>query len=392
MPQLPRLYYFLSDDDHPVHKNLSLWHADLPLRRDPGSRQIKPSEDINITYGEYFNAVVDFLSARSFEMVCNAVSSILNQKIFPEALKEIRIYLEKHGEFYHPARIVTWVDKKRIAFVLNVAVSNVGKEYLEGEYHNLSALQKIYLFHFIPKVYDYGRVQIDADRQVWMFLGQWFEGFHEFHVSAKGDHQTRRIVVWDTKKEKVFLSKTQATLLFQKATEILTAYYNLETYEQIFSWHHAAGDFVVNLDAPEPRVKLITVRRYAPLFSQKDDDPASIVNALLLFLLNVSIRMRIDRVDGVGEIAWIDDFVMEGILKGFFKGLRLATMAAAIPDTFVDSFKAFLKGIPDRDFFELFHAIMDRMDPTNPDQAVVKSHIDNHVTVFIKAMPSILDF
>ncbi len=391
MPQSPRFFYFLSDDDHPVHKNLFLWDAAIPSSRNPGSRPIKPAEDTAITYAEYFKAITEFLSAQSYEAVCKAASSILNRKIPPKALKEVRIYLEKHGEFYHPARVVTTVDKKRVVFVLNVAVSSVGKEYLEGEYRNLKRLHKSYLFDFIPKVYEYGCVQIDGNRQVRMFLGEWFEGYHEFHVSEKGDHHTSRIAVWDTENGNFFLSKEQATKLYENATAILTAYYNLETYEQIFSWHHAAGDFVVNLDAGEPRVKLITVRRYERFLKTTDDDIAAIVNALLLFLLNISIRMRIDRMDGVGELSWIDDFAIEGILKGFFKGLRLATMKAAIPNTFVDTFKAFLKGIPDKDFFNLFHTIMGRMGALNPDQAVVRAHLKNHVNVFLKMMPSILD-
>jgi hypothetical protein len=392
IPQSPRFNCFLSDDDHPVHKDLPLWDADIPLSPNPNSGHIKAAEGASITYAEYFKAVIDFLSARSFETVCRTLSSILHRKILPKALKEIRVYLEKHGEFYHPARIVIFMDETRVVFVLNVAVSKVGKEYLEEEYCNLKRLDKLYLFDFIPKVYGYGRIQIDDNRQVRMFLGEWFEGYHEFHISEKGDHHTRRIAVWDAQKGKFILSKAQARVLYQEATAILTAYYNLETYEQIFSWHHAAGDFVVNLDSAEPRVKLITVRRYEPLINEKNDDLTSIVNALLLFLLNVSIRMRIDRIDGVGEIAWVDDFAMEGILKGFFKGLRLATMRAAIPDTFGDAFKAFLKAIPDKDFLELFHAVMDRMGDRNPDQTVARFHLNNHVNVFLKVMPAILDY
>jgi hypothetical protein len=391
MPQAPRFYYFLSDEGHPVHENLPIWDAAIPSSRNPAAWQTKPPDGGTITYAEYYLAVVDFLSSQSFKTVCNAVSSMLNRTIPLEALKEIRIYLEKHGEFYHPARIVACVDEKQAVFVLNVAISIVGKEYLSREYRNLRRLGKTYLFDFIPKVYEYGCVQIDADRQILMFLGEWFEGYHEFHVSEKEDHHTSRIAVWDTNKGKYFLSKAQARVLCEEATAILTAYYNLETYEQIFSWHHAAGDFVVNLEAAEPRVKLVTVRRYEPLFSTKDDDLATIVNALLFFLLNLSIRMRIDRIDGVGEISWIDDFTMEGILKGFFKGLRLATMRAAIPDTFVDTFKAFLKSVSDEDFFDLFHAVISRMDANNPDHAVVKRHLDNHADIFLKTLPGILD-
>jgi hypothetical protein len=388
---MPQFYYFLSNDEHPVTKNLPLWNAAIPLSRTAAFRKPRAPEDSSITYAEYFKAVVDFLAARSFKAVHKAVSSVLNRKIHPNALAEIRIYLAKHGAFYHPAKIVTLVEKRQVVFVLNVAISAVGREYMAGECHHLRRLDKTYWFGFTPKIYAYGCVQIDSDRQVRMFLGEWFEGYHEFHVTEEKDRHIRRIAVWDPQKGKFFLSKAQATKLYEEASTILTAYYNLESYEQIFSWHHAAGDFVVNLSAAEPKVKLVTVRRYEALFNERDDDPAARVNALLLFLLNMSIRMRIDRIDGVGELSWTDDFVMEGILRGFFKGLRLAAIKAAVPDTFIATFKAFLKAVPENDFFELFHAIMERMGPANPDQAVVRSHVNSHARVFLKMMPRFLD-
>lgn len=391
MSPVPRFYYFLSDENHPVHKGLLLWDAAIPSRRNSDPRQINPPDNAPITYAQYFESVTEFLSAHAYQPVCNAASLLLNRMISSTALKEIRIYLEKHGAFYHPARIVITLDEKRVVFVLNVALSNVGKDFLEGEYLNLDRLDKKYMFGFIPKVYEYGCVQIDDKRQVRMFLGEWFEGYHEFHVSEKSEHHPGRIAVWHSEKRKVFLSKEQATALYEQATAILTAYYNIETYEQIFSWHHAAGDFVVNIESAEPKVKLITVRRYERLFNKSDDDFSTVVNALLLFLINVSIRMRIDRIDGVGELSWIDDFAVEGIIKGFFKGLQLATTAAAIPEPFVDSFKEFLKNIPDEDFFDLFYAVMGRMSAMSPDQAVVRTHLKKHVIVFLETMSNILE-
>ena len=392
MSQSPRFYYFLSDDQHPVYKDHSIWNAAIPLSRKPYPRQRHASVDITITYAEYFSAVEVFLSARSFEPVCKALSSILRRKIDADTLQEIRIYLEKHGEFYHPARIVTCVGETCVTLVLNVALSNVGKEYLKREYHNLKRLREEYLFDFIPIAYEYGCVPIDNNRQIKMFLGEWFEGYHEFHVTGKGDQHPRQIVVWDTEKGIRFLAEAQALLLYQEATAILTAYYNIGTSEHIFSWHHAAGDFVVNLETPQLRVKLVTVRRYERLINGKnDDDLVSMVHALFLFLLKVSIQMRIDRVDGVGEISWIDDFVIKGVLRGFFNGLQLATKTAALPDTFVDVFKAFLKGVPDADVFDLFSAVVSRMGLGKSDQAVVRSQLKNHVKMFLKMKSAMLD-
>ena len=74
-------------------------------------------------------------------------------------------------------------------------------------------------------------------------------------------------------------------------------------------------------------MKLITVRQYAAMFENKitknntDSDIYLMLEAMLVFFLNLSIRNRIDRLDGVGEIVWSDNISVEGTLRGFLKGL-----------------------------------------------------------------------
>ena len=92
-----------------------------------------------------------------------------------------------------------------------------------------------------------------------MFLGEWFSGFNEFHLSRDPATGQGRILVWDYGAGDFFLSPEQAAGVYKEAAKILTAYYNLETFEQIFSWHHAAGDFVLKLEKGRMKVRLITV-------------------------------------------------------------------------------------------------------------------------------------
>ena len=52
-------------------------------------------------------------------------------------------------------------------------------------------------------------------------------------------------------------------------------------------------------------------------------DIQALLDALLVFFLNLTIRMRLDRQDGIGEIVWADDIAIKGTLQGFLEGLAL---------------------------------------------------------------------
>ena len=99
-----------------------------------------------------------------------------------------------------------------------------------------------------------------------MFLGEWFEGYNEFHISLDPADEKHKIIVWDHEHGNYFLSTDQTKALYRQAAKILTCYYNVETFEQISSWHHAAGDFVLKCQNDEIDLKLITVRQYRPMF------------------------------------------------------------------------------------------------------------------------------
>jgi len=69
------------------------------------------------------------------------------------------------------------------------------------------------------------------------------------------------------------------------------------------SWHHAAG-----ISCKEHwgvvDVRLTTARGYEPLVIFIEDQDINPVMALLYFFLDLTVRMRLDRWEGVGEIVW----------------------------------------------------------------------------------------
>lgn len=383
---MPQFNCFLSNRKNPVQKDDRLWSAPIPLNRCQSKGILQPKPGVLISHGDYFNAVRNFLEQDRYEIITHAVSQQTRRDITSEEIEEIRIFLEKHGEFYHPARIETVFGQTTIPFVLNVAVSDIGKLCVQNEYLFLKKLDMGFPFSFLPKVYGQGRVFIHSEQlEIRMFLGEWFEGYNEFHISLDPADEQHKIIVWDHEQGNYFLSTDQTKALYRQAAKILTCYYNVETFEQISSWHHAAGDFVLKCQNDEIDVKLITVRQYGPMFGNdtgighNDSDVEMILEALLVFFLNMAIKMRIDRLDGVGEIVWSDKVALMGILKGFFEGLALKPIASVFPEHLNRCFRQHLLSCSRADFFDLNHAIFHTYSLQAPEVPVIRQHFEEHV-------------
>ncbi|MCP4369725.1 MAG: hypothetical protein GY797_16670, partial [Deltaproteobacteria bacterium] len=224
----------------------------------------KETLDFCFSYGDYFKSARSFISASGCKIIITALSEATNQTIKSSDIKRVNIFQEKHGEFYHPARIETIVGEKKFWFVLNVAVSETGRNCMKREYELLQILSSKFKNSYIPDVYGEDEICLNNNLNVGMFLGQWFENYHEFHLSNEHADSGKKILVWDPACGGFFLSRSQTRKLYRQAAMILTLYYDIETFNQIFPWHHAAGDFVIRIKDNEIDLKLITVRKYAP--------------------------------------------------------------------------------------------------------------------------------
>ena len=377
----PKFSYFLYSNTTPVDSHHVVWRQPLPLSRNYSGKK----DGSSISHGDYFGAVRTFLENRGLEILLRAATLQLQQKAKPEDIREIRIRLEKHGEFYHPARIEVPVGQQSIFFVLNVAVSETGIRTIHEEYRNLKRLNDGFPLSFLPQVYGFGQTTTAGKRKISIFLGQWFEGYNEFHISRDMSDHLEKIIVWDDAGRHYFLSTEQQSELYRQAARILAYFYNAETSEQIFAWHHAAGDFIVRIENGLLDLKLITVRRYAPLIQNLNHpensvkDPEMLLQALLLFFLGLSIRMRLDRLDGVGDITWADCRAVPATLEGFFDGLVLKPQIPELPDAIDQCFGYYLSVCSQEDLFELAKAVVKEFNPRSAETSIVKQHLEAHV-------------
>ena len=388
---MPRFTYLTSHSKDPVTVDSLIWQASIPLRLDA----LFKNEGESIRHADYFLAAQSFLENNACEVLRRAASRQLDRKVTASDLEEVRICLQKHGEFYHPARIEIMVFQKRLPLALNVAISETGRRFIEKEYDHIKRLNTEQLLDHLPEVYGFGRVESNGLNFV-MFLGQWFDGYHEFHISIDPADKKPKIMVWDDSRGRFFLTAGQTRTLYARASKILTDYYNLESFEQIFSWHHAAGDFIVKTEAETLKLKLISVRQYAGMIENHQPSPTGQINselvlqALLIFLINLSIHMRLDRLDGIGNMVWSDPIAVEATLIGFLEALSMKPDIPSLPDSPLACFVAYIASCRRADLFDLSESIVKQFNPRMPELSLVMENLNAHVEILHGAIRQLL--
>lgn len=272
-----------------------------------------------ITYGRYLRSVGRYLSANSFRTVRKLLARQPDSPPRLESAKKIELISEKHGALYSVSRLAIHFPETVLSFAVNTAFSAEQQAFLQLEYRLLRNLFDKFRLPFLPRPFLSGKTNLEGiDLPARLFVAEWFENYHEFHLSSHGPaDSSERIVVWNGGEKPCFLNGYQSAELYARASRILTACLDTGSFRQIYPWHHAAGDFVVD-EARDPlSVRLITARGYRSLLPRKSDANDKLLGSLHFFL-NLSIRMRIDRLDGTGELAWASpDESLAGVIRGF---------------------------------------------------------------------------
>jgi len=263
-----------------------------------------------VTYGQYMSSVARLLSENSFM----ALRKLLKKQLKPipklEAASNIELIAEKHGALYSVSRLrIRFADDER-SFAVNCAFSPDQQAFLEVEVRHLANLHARFGLPYLPLPF------ISAKGPGLMLsIAEWFENHHEFHLSPDASG-TPAINVWKQGGGPQLLDAEKTVELYAQASKILTLHLDSRSFSQIYPWHHGAGDFVVDESQSPLSLRLITVRGYRPLLARKSDCRDKMLGSLHFFV-NLGIRMRIDRLDGTGELAWAGPQCLPGVIRGF---------------------------------------------------------------------------
>ncbi len=372
----------------PIGPNDSEWQRPLPMDREaagrPGANPVAnpfeagPGGVPPIAQGDYFHAAISFLLAERAAPLRRALAgSGVDGR---DEIRRVMVDLVKHGALYHPSRVVVARRSGESAFVLNAALSGIGKSMLEREFSLLDALGAHSGGGHLPRVYAIGKGQTPAGAPVDMFLGEWFDGFHEFHLSPDGNNPPA-LLIWDEedgRAGRVRATPEQAAHIHRRMAFIHTWYLDVDTASQIFPWHNGAGDFVVSLKTDPPEVRLISVRGYfLAVMEDPPTGPAGIMQALMLFLIDLSIRIRLDRLDGVGETGWAGDAAVAPVVDGFLEALAVKPDSSALPAPVIDCFAAFMSEAGAEDMISAGESLI-RAWPATSDRRMVLRRLKRH--------------
>jgi len=354
----PLIRYLVSSPygDEPVDKD----KIDFPLEVDP----------LGTPYRKYLDSLRNFLAREEFKPLLNAVSQKLKRDVLLEKIDEIIIRAEKHGALYHPASVELFLKEEKTKFCLDVAVTETGKNWLREEFYVLKNLQIKYDLPYLPDAYFFDNVDSAS-----FLLEEWFEGYHEFHIAVneKGRHSLK---LWEFGSGYTYLTSRQSCEIYEQASKILTLYYDLADFRHIYPWHHAAGDFVARMDNEKIDVRLTTARRYEPLmdFDKNTVDP---LFALFYFFSLLSLKMRLDKVDGMSEVVWAEDYCVEAMVTGFLEAVKLKEEKNHYPGL-VNEFLDLAKSFSREDMKVSFQPLIDFFSGTG-DFPVINGNLDNHV-------------
>jgi len=384
--RLPEITYLAPSEEGYTPANKEYCHT--PIRE--SRHELHPETANTLNYGDYFQGITKAISQDGFRRLADATTRLMGHHVLPTEIQEIRIIAEKHGSDYHPARVEVFSGGPCIPFVMNVAVTERGKARLKNEFDVLQHLESKFDYDLIPRVYFQSEVLFQTDQKgagetrLSMFLADWFEGYHEFHPSIDSQYGTQKVVLWEGTRGKRHLDACQVPEVYGQAAKIMTLYYDLETFKQIYPWHHAAGDFVVKAQNDSILVKLITARQYASMI--EPSEKISVWDALLFFLLNLSVRTRLDRLDGVGELVWAGDACVDATVEGFLDGIRIKERQDANAEGLVGGFLYHAMHLNKEDLSNMFHALVDACNPAAPDMPVIKTHLERHIVTFHQAL------
>jgi len=335
------------------------------------------------TLGDFFRAVGDFFIQNMDRDRTDVPGESRGRPAGSGEIDSLLIRYEKYGSLYQMASVEVLAGGDRAKYAVSAALAPEAKTVLDDEFELLKGLNRRYRLPYLPQVYFKDDVGIEkegmADSFV-MSLSEWFEGFHEWHFT--GEPESRQVmVIWDQEKGYRHASPHESLEIIRQASKILTLYYDTETYHQIFPWHHGAGDFVVRPRKDGIDVRLVTARGYEPIVSSVDGEQIDPMTAIGYFFLNMTIKMRLDKAEGMGEPVWAPGFILRAVTEGFLEAVR--TKAAKGRDEYhagsVESLIKILKELSEKNIQSRIHALTLSYKQHDPvDYEVIQRHSEDH--------------
>lgn len=255
-----------------------------------------------------------------------------------------------------------------------MGISNSGL-YLKKEYRLVKKLKKREGSKtYLPQYHLAEELDIKGQK-IYLVLSEWLEGYYEWHITEDGS-----ICIWDMDNGYFIASPKQRLSIYEKSSHILTYYFDPATFFHIYPWHHSAGDFVVRYSDSKVELKLTSVRDYNAIVKPKTQYDVALITSMVYFFLNMSIKMRLDKKNGVGEVVFAPDDILGSVLKGFLSGLNELISINLLDREHRNKITALLSSLTHNELSSLFYSMLDHYDKEDAaDISVIANNARSHI-------------
>ena len=353
--------------DRSLHINLSETHPALVLR-------------------DYFESIKELLLGDNAKILIRVIAERFGKNLTPARIVSVELRCEKVGTLYHVASLTVRSEGDPLKLCVATAISDEAIHSLDKEVYHLRFLADTYHLAYLPRIFckrEVVRHTPKGDAILSHSIQDWFDNHHEWHLSLDNS-EGQRITLWDMGKGYRTFSLEEGAEIHRQAAKILTSYYEFPTGRQVYPWSHAAGDFVVKVDDGSFSVKLVAVRGYEPLPLFKGEAAFDPLLHIIYFFLDLSLRMRLDRMDGTGPVLWAESSVLYPIARGFLEALSSKEVRDRYPAGARDRIRQLLKSYTEdeiRTFLLSLSALF-----SGEEKAAVEKHLEAHTHDLIHTM------
>ena len=277
-----------------------------------------------MTLADFFHIVTNFVLGSAGPALASALSRSWGRDVTLRDIDNIIIRYEKYGTLYQIVSAEIFSGSLKDMFTISAALAPTAQENIKMEYNLLSYINTKTGLSYLPRVFSINSQDIEKDGvvdTVVLSLAEWFEGYHEWHFS-KDEEGKDAIVLWDMGKGNRPASDLEAYAIIREASRILTLYYDVDTSERIIPWHHGAGDFIVKTDSGNVDVRLVTARGYEAFTSSDACDATNPLWGLLNFFIELTTKMRLDKLEGMGDSTWAGSAFVTAAIEGFVQAMK----------------------------------------------------------------------
>ncbi len=340
-----------------------------------------------LSLGDYFRGIESFVRERG-------LSGRAGGELEDGPPEPLLIRSEKHGALYHVCRVEVRAGSRRSEFGVLTALSRPARETLHREFDLLAELSRRTDPPLLPRPFFRKEVTLGREgRQAsgLMCLVEWLPGFHEWHLAPGPARDRPGIVIWDLQNGLRPASESECRSIFRQAARILTLLCDPGKQRHIHPWHHAAGDFVVRPAGDGVQLKLTTARGYPPIIPFSEAGAVPLLFALVYFVLQLTVQMRLDRADGVGEPLWAGTPALEAALEGFLEGLAGLSARGRLSRAAAGDALGLLRSLSPEELLQLYAPLLPWYEQRSPaDFPLIRDRLPAHsveLAAILRALP-----